>query len=68
MRIGVVARLDVDEAVELAGKIVDLLLERGVETFMDTPLLKKLNKITGNNGKKYENLACGLAEIGRAHV
>lgn len=47
MRIGVVARLDVEEAVEIAGKIVDLLLERGVETFMDMPLVERLNKIHG---------------------
>ena len=35
MRIGVVARLDVDEAVELAGKIVEFLIEKDVETLLD---------------------------------
>jgi NAD+ kinase len=65
MRIGVVARLDVEEAVEIAGKIVDLLLERGVETFMDIPLVRRLTKINDKmgKGKNYESLACDLAEM-----
>ena len=44
MRIGVVARLDVDEAVELAGKIVEFLIEKDVETLLDTALACKLDK------------------------
>jgi NAD+ kinase len=44
MRIGVVARLDVDEAIEMAGKIVEFMLEKDVETLIDSKVASKLNK------------------------
>ncbi len=44
MRIGVVARFDVDKSVELAGKIVEFLIEKDVETLIDSNLASKLNK------------------------
>ncbi len=55
MRIGVVARLDVEEAIQLAGKIIELLMERNVETVIDTSVMEKLNK--------YEELACPLEDM-----
>lgn len=55
MRIGVVSRLDVEESVQLAGKIADFLLEEDVETFMDTPLAERLNRS--------EDLSCPLQEM-----
>jgi len=55
MRIGVVARLDVEEAIQLAGKIIELLMERNVETVVDTSVMEKLNK--------YEELACPLEDM-----
>lgn len=58
MKIGVVARLDIDRAVKLAEKIVNFLLERNVETFIDAPLVEKLKK-----DKNYQNLVCDLAEM-----
>ena len=60
MRIGVVARLDVDEAVEIAGKIVDFLTEKNVETVMDTPLVEELGK---KGLKKYKDMACDLEKM-----
>ena len=39
MRIGVVARFDVDKAVKLAGKIVEFLIEKDVEILMDSNLV-----------------------------
>jgi NAD+ kinase len=47
MRIGVVARFDVDLAVDLAGKIVEFLIEKDVETFLETQLASKLEKYHG---------------------
>ncbi len=55
MRIGVVARFDVDEAVELAGKIVEFLLEKDVETLLDSHLATKLDK--------YQNIASDLEDM-----
>jgi NAD+ kinase len=55
MRLGVVARLDVEEAVELAGKIVEFLLEKNVETLLDSELASKLNK--------YQNIASDLKDM-----
>ncbi len=55
MRLGVVARLDVEEAVELAGKIVEFLLEKNVETLLDSELASKLNK--------YKNIASDLKDM-----
>jgi NAD+ kinase len=42
MRIGVVARFDVEEAVELAGKIVEFLISKDVETLLESHLATKL--------------------------
>ena len=55
MRLGVVARLDVEEAVELAGKIVEFLLEKNVETLLDSELASKLNK--------FQNIASDLKDM-----
>ena len=55
MRLGVVARFDVEEAVELAGKIVEFLLEKNVDTLLDTELASKLNK--------YQNIASDLKDM-----
>ena len=55
MRLGVVARFDVDEAVELAGKIVEFLIEKNVETLLDSELASKLNK--------YQNIASDLKDM-----
>jgi NAD+ kinase len=44
MRIGVVARFDIDKSVELAGKIVEFLIEKDVDTLIETNLASKLNK------------------------
>jgi NAD+ kinase len=55
MRIGVVARLDVDEAIELAGKIVEFMLEKDVETLIDSKVASKLHK--------YHNIASDLKDM-----
>lgn len=55
MKIGVVSRLDVEESIQLADKIVDFLLKRDIETLLDTSVVDKLNK--------YEELACPLEEM-----
>jgi len=55
MRIGVVARLDVEEAIQLAGRIVELLIEKNIETVLDTSVVERLNK--------YEELSCALEEM-----
>jgi NAD+ kinase len=55
MRLGVVARFDVEEAVELAGKIVEFLIEKNVETLLDSELASKLNK--------YQNIASDLKDM-----
>jgi Predicted sugar kinase len=55
MRIGVVARFDVDEAVELAVKIVEFLIEKDVETLLDSNLVSKLDK--------YQNIASDLEDM-----
>lgn len=44
MRIGIVARVDVAKAVELASKIINFLEEKDVEIVIDTTLALKLNK------------------------
>ena len=44
MRIGVVARFDIDKSVELAGKIVEFLIEKDVDTLIESNLASKLNK------------------------
>lgn len=55
MRIGVVARLDMEEAIQLAGKITDFLLKKGIETLIDTSVAEKLDK--------YRELSCSLDEM-----
>ncbi len=55
MRIGVVARFDVDKSVELAGKIVEFLIKKDVETLIDSNLSSKLNK--------YQNIASDLVDM-----
>lgn len=55
MRIGVVARLDMEESIQLAGEIVDFLLKKGIETLMDTSVVEKLDK--------YQELSCSLKEM-----
>lgn len=55
MRIGVVARLDMEESIQLAEKIVDFLLERNVETLLDSSIVKMLNK--------YDELSCPLDKM-----
>jgi NAD+ kinase len=44
MRIGIVARFDVQEAVELAGKIADFLLKKEVEILVDPPIAAELER------------------------
>lgn len=55
MRIGIVARLDVHRSIELAGEIADFLIKENIETFLDSPLVKKVNK--------YHNLAKDLQDM-----
>jgi NAD+ kinase len=55
MRIGVVARFDIDKSVELAGKIVEFLIEKDVDTLIDSNLASKLNK--------YHNIASDLEDM-----
>jgi NAD+ kinase len=55
LRMGVVARLDVNEAVDLAEEIIDLLLEKKVETLIETPLANKLDR--------FRDLACDLQDM-----
>jgi len=55
MRIGVVARFDVEEAVEMAEKIVEFLMENEVDTLIDSQLATHL--------KQYESIACDLEDM-----
>ncbi len=55
MRIGVVARFDVEEAVEMAEKIVEFLMENDVETLIDSQLATHL--------KQYEGIASDLDDM-----
>lgn len=55
MRIGVVARLDMEDAIQLTGKITDFLLKKGIETLIDTSVAEKLDK--------YRELSCSLDEM-----
>ena len=59
MRVGVVARCDIDEAVELSSEIVDFLMENDVETFIDTPLVDELKKYKA----QYTELSCELGDM-----
>ncbi len=55
MRIGVVARFDIDKSVELAGKIVEFLIEKDVDTLIDSNLASELNK--------YHDIASDLEDM-----
>ncbi|MFZ0441603.1 MAG: NAD(+) kinase [Methanobacterium sp.] len=55
MRIGVVARFDVDKSVELAGKIVEFLINKNVETLIESNLSTKLGK--------YQEIASNLEDM-----
>ena len=55
MRIGVVARFDIDKSVELAVKIVEFLIEKDVDTLIDSNLSSKLNK--------YHDIASDLEDM-----
>lgn len=55
MRIGVVARLDMEDAIQLTGEITDFLLKKGIETLIDTSVVEKLDK--------YQELSCSLDEM-----
>lgn len=45
MRIGIIARFDVPEAVELAGKVASFLLNRGVELSVDLKITEELPEL-----------------------
>jgi NAD+ kinase len=55
MRIGIVSRFDINKSVELAGKIVEFLIDKNVETFIDSSLASKLNK--------YHDIALDLEDM-----
>ena len=55
MRIGVVARFDIDKSIELAGKIVEFLIEKDVDTLIESNLASKLNK--------YHDIASDLEDM-----
>jgi NAD+ kinase len=55
MRIGVVARIDIKDAVELAGNIVEFLIEKDVDTLIDSTLVSKL--------EKYRDIASDLEDM-----
>jgi NAD+ kinase len=44
MRIGITARLDIQEAIELADKAVDFLIKKNVEVFLDSSVAKHLQR------------------------
>ncbi len=44
MKIGVVSRLDMEESIQLTGKIVDYLMEKNVETLLDKSVAEHLDK------------------------
>jgi len=46
MRIGIIARFDVPEAVELAGKVASFLLNRGVELSVDLKITEELPELS----------------------
>ncbi|MGB7970156.1 MAG: NAD(+) kinase [Methanobacterium sp.] len=55
MRIGVVARFDIGKSIELAGKIVEFLIEKDVDTLIETNLASKLNN--------YQDIASDLEDM-----
>jgi len=55
MRMGVVARLDIPRAIKLAGKVIEFLMENGVEVFIDTSLADKI--------PEFKDLAMNLGDM-----
>lgn len=55
MRIGVLARLDIQEAIDLAQVLIDFLHEKNLETIIETELASKLGA--------YSNQTCSLEEM-----
>ncbi|NYB51199.1 MAG: NAD(+) kinase [Methanobacteriaceae archaeon] len=55
MKMGLVARSDVKEAVELAGQLADFLIKRGVNIVLDTPLAQELGR--------YQDKQCALEDM-----
>jgi NAD+ kinase len=55
MIIGVVARVDSSDAVELAGKIADFLMDKGVDILLDTPLAQELGR--------YQDCKCEVSHM-----
>jgi len=44
MQIGIVARLDVHKAIELAGEVADFLINKDIDIFLDSSVVEKLDK------------------------
>jgi NAD+ kinase len=55
MQIGIVARLDVHKAIELAGELADFLINKDIDIFLDSSVVEKLDK--------YHNLAKDLQDM-----
>jgi NAD+ kinase len=55
MIMGLVARNDINEAVELAGKLADFLTERNVDIILDAPLARELDR--------YQDKGCELEDM-----
>ncbi|BDZ67802.1 NAD(+) kinase [Methanobacterium ferruginis] len=55
MIMGLVARNDINEAVELAGKLADFLTERNVDIVLDAPLARELDR--------YQDKGCELEDM-----
>jgi len=55
MRIGIVTRHDIHRGVELAEEIVDFLIKRGVEVFLDPQIISEL--------RRFHNLSCEIDEM-----
>lgn len=55
MRIGIASRLDIHKAIELTDELTDFLIKKDVEVFLDSSLVKKLNK--------YHDLAKDLQDM-----
>jgi NAD+ kinase len=55
MQIGIVARLDVHKAIELAGEVADFLIKRDIDIFLDSSVVERLDK--------YHNFAKDLQDM-----
>jgi NAD+ kinase len=44
MQIGIVARLDVHKAIELAGEVADFLINKDIDIFLDSSVVEELDK------------------------